>query len=38
MNTILSVLVLIGTSFFAFITFILAQHKNEIWSVLRNDL
>lgn len=32
MDVIISVLVLIGTGLFAFITFILAEHKEEIWN------
>lgn len=32
MNILFSLLILIGMGLFAFITFILAQHKEEIWD------
>lgn len=35
MNTILTLLVLLGTGFFAFMTLILAEHKEEIFKDLK---
>ena len=32
MNTILSILLVLAIGTFAFITFILAEHKEEIWE------
>lgn len=39
MNTILSILVLLVTGFFAFLTFTLANNKNEIYKkiIFRDD-
>jgi hypothetical protein len=37
-DTIIAILILIGMSIFALGTFILAQHKNEIWEELRKIL
>lgn len=37
-DTIIAILVLIGMSIFAFVAFILAQHKNEIWEEIRKIL
>lgn len=38
METIIAILFLIGMSIFALGTFILAQHKKEIWEEIKRNL
>jgi hypothetical protein len=38
MNTILSILVVLVTGLFAYVTFILAENKEEVWEEIQEKL